>query len=208
MCQIVFETLRACRGKVQQEEEAKLEAARWRTSNEVCLSLPGPLRLDPLLVPISPQNRIYTHANVPKLPTKCHGEMHAVSTLQESRLAAEAEVAEIRAKAEAIERETRAKMAALSEVEERQAEREAELGLMVSEQMPLEPWQGLPKHAFVSEMRSEQSYPAGYTHFPEISLHCRHVVPVLHISLLAIGWLQCEGGEAQGSCATTPGQGK
>ena len=43
------------------------------------------------------------------------------------------EVAEIRAKVEAIERETRAKMAALSEVEERQAEREAELGLMVSQ---------------------------------------------------------------------------
>jgi len=52
--------------------------------------------------------------------------------LQETRAAAEAEVAEIRGKVDAIEKEMRAKMAALSQVEERQAEREAELGLMVS----------------------------------------------------------------------------
>ena len=42
-------------------------------------------------------------------------------------------MADIRAEVEAIERETRAKMAALSEVEGRQAEREAELGLVVSQ---------------------------------------------------------------------------
>ena len=148
----------------------KQEAARWRTSNEVLLLCFGH-STRPFLCA---NNFTSSHAfKAPQLLVQCQKGMHAVCALQESRLAAEAEVAEIRAKVEAIERETRAKMAALSEVEERQAEREAELGLKVSKPMLLEPWQRLPKHAFVSKMRShrvpslQQSYSARYPHFPE-----------------------------------------